>query len=92
MIIERQIINQDNNSNNNNAVNVKLPDTDKEVPIKIGKFIAVKGYFLAKFIFEECKDAYEPARTEHELQHNPKKGTMTVYLTYTSEWHQSCQD
>lgn len=69
----RQISNQGNNSNNDNVVNVKLPGTDKEVPVKIGKIIAAKGCFLAKVVFEEWEDAYELERTEREFRRDPKR-------------------
>ena len=69
----RQFTNQDNNSNNEDkVVNVTLPGTDKEVPIKIGKVIAAKGCFLAKIVFEEWEDAYELERTERALHRDPK--------------------
>jgi len=73
MAAERQNSNQGNSSNNDNVVNVKLPGTDKEVPVKIGKIIAAKGCFLAKVVFEEWEDAYELERTEREFHRDPKR-------------------
>ena len=58
------------NNIENNVVNVILPGTEKEVPVKIGKIVAAEGCFLAKVVFEEWHEAYAFEHAERSLHGN----------------------
>lgn len=73
---ERQITNHGNISNEDNVVNVILPGTDKEVPVKIGNITARAGCFLAKIVFEDWADAYELEHRQRELNRDSKCKTV----------------